>query len=595
MAMVWWLFLSRPQQQNKHSRWSVNVSAASRHISRMFIKSRMSLLLRRRRRSSCCAAAVIVVAVTTYCCCCCCYHILLLLLLLLLLSHTVVVVVVLLSTFHTHLHLLSFCLIAVCFILMRNKESKERVREQPLLLVLLSRTVVVVTYCCCCLLLFFFSISFNTHISFLFDCCFNLQMSSPSKSPTKKKQRPAARPPPPPAARLPLPPAARPPPPVARPLLPPAGRPLLPPAGRPPLPLNQPVYCQPVPFVPNFARSNPSLPYFPPPMSPWVMNQYSLHAEHKSELVSADTSKDKQADIAFTWFQGDFDVFLSTICGLVGNESSRCRNVLVAGYLFNLISIVQAIGRLRPSQRASNGSFEVLLHKMPERHLMQLRKVDDNLRKINLEKGLLTPEKVQRFNKVATFEGLHQWATADTGCRLVAMQKWFGFSEGVRPCKVCDRCQSTPVQRAAAASMAKANANNTAKNAALNVLRRLQLLCLVCGSKSCNGEKCIKANYCFKCGCRHFSKTCTFTEKISIMFKSRVCPYCLDLNADTDHSSTACPTDRRLKRLLIRAWEQDPGFTDLATFLTKILCSKEKYYEFLAPFDKTCATMALGT
>jgi hypothetical protein len=169
--------------------------------------------------------------------------------------------------------------ITVCFILTRNKESKERVREQPLLLVLLSRTVVVVTYCCCCLLLFFFSISFNTHISFLFDCCFNLQMSSPSKSPTKKKQRPAARPPPPPAARPPPPPAARPPPPVARPLLPPAGRPLLPPAGRPLLPLNQPVYCQPVPFVPNFARSNPSLPYFPPPMSPWVMNQYSLHAE----------------------------------------------------------------------------------------------------------------------------------------------------------------------------------------------------------------------------------------------------------------------------------------------------------------------------
>ena len=38
---------------------------------------------------------------------------------------------------------------------------------------------------------------------------------------------------------------------------------------------------------------------------------------------------------------------------LVGNENSKCRSVITLGHLFNLPSLIQSFGRLRPNQRSN--------------------------------------------------------------------------------------------------------------------------------------------------------------------------------------------------------------------------------------------------
>lgn len=76
-----------------------------------------------------------------------------------------------------------------------------------------------------------------------------------------------------------------------------------------------------------------------------------LSKKYEARLVTADTSDEDQSLAAEQWGGGSVPLLVSTTVALVGNENSACRHVMVVGYLFNLINLVQAVGRLRPKQR----------------------------------------------------------------------------------------------------------------------------------------------------------------------------------------------------------------------------------------------------
>jgi hypothetical protein len=313
---------------------------------------------------------------------------------------------------------------------------------------------------------------------------------------------------------------------------------------------------------------------------------------YKIELVTADVSKEKQAVIARMWSCGEFDILVSTTSALVGNESSRCEAVFIVGYIFNLMSVVQAMGRLRPKQRKSTGCIEIFLNKMSPALWARFQVRDKTTLDLLAAKRIIATAKDQKvFGAVGSFCHLYRWANFDDGCRIVALSRRFGLP-GVSDCKACDRCHGTPVAKMAAAAKTKADADTSNENKALPVLKRLELMCLVCRRQECDGEGCLGKGDCFKCGGPHFSRGCRDFDFTSLLH-SRACFSCLDLHSRRDyqtHDTGKCPLKKRLRRVFIDAWRSCPSTTTRITFVsfvTSIMCDEEHFYRFLATRPNT--------
>jgi superfamily II DNA helicase RecQ len=317
----------------------------------------------------------------------------------------------------------------------------------------------------------------------------------------------------------------------------------------------------------------------------------NLVPKYKIELVTADIPKEEQAEIARKWSAGEFDILVSTSSALVGNESSRCQAVFIVGYIFNLMSVVQAMGRLRPKQRKRTGCIEIFLNKMTKERWKMFVERDKTTCSLLVAKGIVavTPENLLALQKVGTLRGIYSWATKDTGCRVVALSNRFGLL-GASNCNVCDRCRGTPVAKMAAVAKTKVNTAVARENKALPVLKRLEVMCLVCGKVSCNGENCLGKGACFKCGGQHFSKNCTDSDFTSVL-NSRACYSCLDLHDRRDyrtHDMKDCPLQKRLRRMFIEAWRKEVKANSrksFVTFVTSNLIDNERFYGFVASYN----------
>lgn len=170
----------------------------------------------------------------------------------------------------------------------------------------------------------------------------------------------------------------------------------------------------------------------------------------------------------------------------------------------------------------------------------------------------------------------------DPGCRIVALSNRFGL-RGVSNCKACDRCRGTPVAKTAVVAKRKAATDTTSENKALQVLRRLESVCMFCNSDLCNGETCLGPRACYKCGAKHFSKDCN--ADLKAVLENRACYQCLDLHSRRNYQSheiQKCPLKKRLRRMLIQAWRNDGTKKTFVSFVASIMCDKEHFYRFLA-------------
>jgi superfamily II DNA helicase RecQ len=310
--------------------------------------------------------------------------------------------------------------------------------------------------------------------------------------------------------------------------------------------------------------------------------------KYKIELVTADIPKVDQAKIARKWSCGEFNILVSTSSALVGNESSCCQAVFIVGYIFNLMSVVQAMGRLRPKQRKSSGCIEIFLNKMTtdlRKTYFERDKVAFNLL---VAKGILAEEHLAAFRKVGSLCAFYRWAMNDPGCRVVALSNRFGLP-GASNCDVCDRCLGTSVAKMAAKAKTKVDAVVTCENKALFVLKRLETMCLVCRKESCNGEACLGKGACYRCGEKHYSAGCSVPNGLKPVLKSRACYACLDLHTRRDyrtHDMRSCPLEKRLLRIIIEAWRSDLKKKSFETFVTEIMCDNEHFYGFVASYSR---------
>lgn len=352
-------------------------------------------------------------------------------------------------------------------------------------------------------------------------------------------------------------------------------------------------------------------------------------------VVTSNTDYAEQIEITKKWNSGLIDILISTTCALVGNENPRCRHVYVVGELYNLMNVVQAIGRLRQNQRTNAGSFEMFINFVTVERLVKHDERDGALRQTLLDRGLLTGSDngkcIQYYNNVCTGRGLIEWATVDTGCRIIALNRRFGLVSPPTlgsyhcvpnhqqqlafvgsPCNICDCCLGTmavnivvpvrqipvdPIQQMQRQALQQQEVRNINANRALKVLHKLETMCIVCDSNDCIGEQCMPRSSCFRCGDGHYGRNCPYAAVITRMLQHRGCFFCLDLynrRGYVNHKPAErnCPLKRRLKCLLIREWhkainDENNNNVNLRydDFLSTILCDTDHFYAFLANMD----------
>jgi hypothetical protein len=349
----------------------------------------------------------------------------------------------------------------------------------------------------------------------------------------------------------------------------------------------------------------------------------------KGKLVTADTSSEDEASIAKEWSKGSFQLLVSTTSALVGNENSACRHVLVVGYLFNLINIVQAVGRLRPSQRQDGGTFGVFLPVHTENYFQRMESRNEVLRASLKSKNLVGDDK-EMFNTLLTVNGIHEWAvlkeshSANEGnCRVQDLTNLFGLNCPV--CRICELCvgeglstasgrsvglvasrvqgsDPAPVASALPVSIghaqdgrlmsreesaeianSKLKGQNDTLNRAMRVLKGLEHACRNCRKEECNGEGCLDG--CYNCGKNHWKSKCPERNVVATALHGKACCSCFDPHTRRGckkHDPKDCVLKRRLRRLVLRKAKKTS--TTLAQVLGEVCSTDDSFCAFVATF-----------
>lgn len=306
----------------------------------------------------------------------------------------------------------------------------------------------------------------------------------------------------------------------------------------------------------------------------------------KCEFVSADLPLNMQSDIATKWRQGKLNVLISTTVALVGTECNQCHHLIMAGLLFNLVSLVQAMNRLRPKQRKPNGSITVYMHPVQDTAIAKYAHDDEDLFK-KLKAKQIVKDDWNAFNKIFTFDSIHAWAVSTEVCRVQFIYNRFDLT--AEPCNICDRCMQRPLAVSKRqAEQAKA-AHITNLQHATHVLSTLKRRCLWCHNPDCMGlaqNSCSRSHTCMNCNAAdHLYPKCKLG--LRSIFHENACYKCWmykHVAGAEYHDTQSCPVKYRLRRLIFQdAKRQHKTVQEL---LTEIYASEITYVDWLAKMSK---------
>ena len=298
------------------------------------------------------------------------------------------------------------------------------------------------------------------------------------------------------------------------------------------------------------------------------------------EALSSDEPSSRQEAVAQQWRSGDIRILVSTTCALCGNENHNCRHVIVCGMIYSLMNIVQAVGRLRPSQRKPDGSVTLLYS---TGHTARDLQEDQTLRLLE-DKGLLTgSESRAHLESVFGSSSIAKWL-AERTCRVQGLSRRFGLE--VDCCGVCDWCVEQSSQSGHSRVRERVRNEDIDAEKAESYLARLTRECIVCKEAGCNGESCLPYGACFHCGqSGHQRGQCQVNFRT--VLSNKACFYCFDVfsrRGYKQHHPSACPLQRRLKRLMIDVYEsrktngQSRAMTD---FMSEVTCDSHSFHAFL--------------
>ena len=159
--------------------------------------------------------------------------------------------------------------------------------------------------------------------------------------------------------------------------------------------------------------------------------------------VTGDSSYQEQIRCAKNWLKGEHDVLVSTVVGLVGNENRFCKTIVVGGFLFNVSSLVQAIGRLRPIQRGAESKVQVF--RFPFRSAVRLDASEKSKALFSevCDAGCLNDINKDLFMKLYAPIGLQELLSLKQGCYLQVLSMFFGFAR--LRCGRCGLCSQVDI------------------------------------------------------------------------------------------------------------------------------------------------------
>ena len=327
-----------------------------------------------------------------------------------------------------------------------------------------------------------------------------------------------------------------------------------------------------------------------------------LSSRYDCRFVSSDADRETINQVALEWSKGKFEVLISTSIALVGNENPRCRHLACAGYLYDSMQIVQALGRLRKYMRSSIGQ---VLFAVPER-LPEFRVLEDQQRFTKLlNEKVLSPEDYGNYKETMTSAGVRDWlvnaSLAQNDCALKILSTSFGKQRDV--CGVCPFCRTLStnrIQNEVALRLEKDRRNGEATE---RLLRKLALHCLVCKRDACRGipllkgkgskslpenrECCFDWKNCYKCGVSdHDRKTQCFDKTYLNNVACCECWVYKNVPGWERHERTECKVQGRLRRLLSYHFITTRERHTFQKYVEAIYTSTETFCQFMATVEK---------
>jgi hypothetical protein len=342
-----------------------------------------------------------------------------------------------------------------------------------------------------------------------------------------------------------------------------------------------------------------------------LLQLLSCDYRNQCRFVSSETGKDEVNQVAAEWGQSMFRVLISTSIALVGNENPKCRHLACAGYLFDMMSMVQFFGRLRPYMRKPSG--EVLVCVPSE--LPTFCQDEDKRRWTQLmNERLMHPLDYTNFQASMTSVGLHRWVmdsvAGTSGCALKKLSAVMGQIRNDN-CGACHSCRSAPIRVTQVVAQNRMEENRDHESACQRVLQRLEQRCVVCNDSNCSGmtlgykvdrqgkpiSACLGANICFDCGVESHSSTSD--RKVKCPYKrqgmmGKACYKCYvkkGVPGASTHELNNCPVKGRFRRVLgdyyLRHVRPDPqrqgvSFDD---FFDGIYTSDDNFCRFMAKIE----------
>jgi len=285
------------------------------------------------------------------------------------------------------------------------------------------------------------------------------------------------------------------------------------------------------------------------------------------------------------------NILISTTIGLVGNESSKTQLVCIVGLLYNLPSIVQAIGRIRTMRRTHHSSVAIFTS-IGKKNM--IHNIDDDLHfKELVGCGLMKTENYKQYTQCMTVNSVYDWLVNDVGCRLVSLATRLGYQQN--KCNICDRCCKNPINDFAQRRKKQILIFERRKQLALKLVDRLRRICILCNTSSCTGTCIIKDNRrmtCFHCLGNHQAKNCP--REFQRVLRNKACYSCFMNNYTNEsiHTYQTCTREgglkERLRGLIFYDYKKKQEkncklkFTE---FLSGIYANENTFFTFLYKYS----------
>ena len=348
--------------------------------------------------------------------------------------------------------------------------------------------------------------------------------------------------------------------------------------------------------------------------------EYLLKLLEKNNFIARfvfSTCQDRD-DISKQWTSDVLQVLITTTLGIVGNENTSTQYVGIIGYLYDILSVFQSIGRIRPHRRQKGISMIKVTVPVLNDYIRQSMQRDDEQKFISLKSAkLLKEEDKAIFHQCLSSKSVVDWIHNECQCRRQALLSRLGADKIGEICGDCDVCTSniSHITQMAMKATKKIKQTEVSMHKAKQILRELGNSCSLCRKQSCNGFVCLpnhkKKWYdgrCFKClSKQHRSKEC---QIIFQCFKDKsCCYYCFGHHSylgQTFHlPGTECILQDRLKvtiqldYLLNNSSQNENGFINhlhkiYATEQTFMNFINEKVHfkSFVNPYEKSSLTVS---